>query len=36
MFHGLDVLTVIDPCFTTVEEGGDADSLVDTDFSMEM
>lgn len=36
MLHGLDVSAVSDPGFTTVEEGGDADSLVDTDLSSEV
>ena len=36
VFQGLDVAAVSNPGFTAVEEGGDADRLVDTDFCIEM
>lgn len=36
VFQGLDVAAVSNPCFTAVEEGGDADCLVDTYFCVEM
>ena len=32
LFQGLVVAAVSNPGFTAVEEGGDADRLVDTDF----
>ena len=32
VFQGLDVAAVSNPGFTAVEEGGDADRLVDADF----
>jgi len=36
VFQGPDVVAVSNPGFTAVEEGGDADSLVDADFCVEM
>ena len=32
LFQGLDVTAVSNPGFTAVEEGGDADCLIDRDF----
>ena len=32
VFQGLDVAAVSNPGFTAVEEGGDADRLVEADF----
>ena len=34
--QGLDVTAICGPSFTTVEEGGDADSLVDSNFSVQV